>query len=891
MTGVASAGAGMSSPARPPPPMAERRRYPPHTRWVVAAAAMAMNCIQAGTFFMTPTTLLPVLAGDLGLTVGQAMLPLAAGKLAYVALLVPGGVLVDAIGPRAGVMGGIAGLAVITAAYAVAVHGLWAMGAAHVALATFSSVSGVPVYSLFIAGWFGGGGGMGLAMGLVLAGYSLAGTAVPALIGPIAGRWGWRAGMAVVSAVLTTVGLPLTYFFLLDKDDDDEEEQERAYADPGGVPSPVATLGDAESAVGSANPPSVMLPPSIGMPPSAGAPATAESLLSLGLSAAPRMPTIAESATAAAAAPGAGAEEGATEAAPPPSPPPPAAAPAQPPLLSPSEAAMAAAAAAAAASARRRTFFGFAASYALMQYTFGSVGENLLFFLTIDRGMPLSVASLYFSSLNGCAFLAKLAGGHLGDRFNRFRIAAGASLLTAIGVSLLFASGSWATGPAGEEALWLGPLRLPALTASPWVVLAFTIVFGLGYGATFNCLYSLGPVVFGRRDLGRVQSALFGCGLLGNATGAVVTGTLRTSTSSYDLPFLLAATACALNVIAFSVTRRVCENAAAERLWLADAAALAAVEAGAAATAAAATGVAGSTVGSGVGVDVKRSSPVVRSESTPLLGVGFRRHSGVASPYAPTPGGTTPTYSVDADAPRDYAPPSAVAFVSSLAASAGSPGGDGPLGRALLRASRSVSASLASAGGLASPGSSAYLAPSPGGPAEGAPRVWAGGVPLSASRDSLLSGVSATSGRLPPLSGGGLFPAPLRRRRGGRTPVGGGGAPATAAAEAAAGTVPGEVGGWSAPMGRSVSVDWLPPPGSRARAVWPREEGGRPEGTCGGVVGGPVGTVRSVAAAMLDSGLLSASLEYAPVLGGALHPDDAIAEATAAEEGGEEEAY
>lgn len=57
------------------------------------------------------------------------------------------------------------------------------------------------------------------------------------------------------------------------------------------------------------------------------------------------------------------------------------------------------------------------------------------------------------------------------------------------------------------------------------------------------------------------------------------------------------------------------------------------------------------------------------------------------------------------------------------------------------------------------------------------------------------------------------------------------------------------------------------------------------------MVGGPVGTVRSVAAAMLDSGLLSASLEYAPVLGGALHPDDAIAEATAAEEGGEEEAY
>lgn len=86
-------------------------------------------------------------------------------------------------------------------------------------------------------------------------------------------------------------------------------------------------------------------------------------------------------------------------------------------------------------------------------------------------------------------------------------------------------------------------------------------------------------------------------------------------------------------------------------------------------------------------------------------------------------------------------------------------------------------------------------------------------------------------------------------------------------------------------MGRSVSVDWLPPPGARARAVWPAEAGG-----AGGVAagaGGAAGTVRSVAAAMLDSGLLSASVEYAPVLGGAVHADDAVAEAAAAAEGEE----
>jgi len=91
----------------------------------------------------------------------QALFPLAVGKLAYMALLVPGGVFVDAAGPQAGVLGGIAGLAAVTAVYAVAVRASWAVGAAHVVLAASSSVSGVPVYSviyLWVVWQWGGDG-------------------------------------------------------------------------------------------------------------------------------------------------------------------------------------------------------------------------------------------------------------------------------------------------------------------------------------------------------------------------------------------------------------------------------------------------------------------------------------------------------------------------------------------------------------------------------------------------------------------------------------------------------------------------------------------------------------------------------------------------------------
>jgi len=91
----------------------------------------------------------------------QALFPLAVGKLAYMALLVPGGVFVDAAGPQAGVLGGMAGLAAVTAVYTVAVRASWAVGAAHVALAASSSVSGMPVYSviyLWVIWQWGGDG-------------------------------------------------------------------------------------------------------------------------------------------------------------------------------------------------------------------------------------------------------------------------------------------------------------------------------------------------------------------------------------------------------------------------------------------------------------------------------------------------------------------------------------------------------------------------------------------------------------------------------------------------------------------------------------------------------------------------------------------------------------
>lgn len=192
-------------------------------RWSVACAASLMNLLQTGAFFFTPTTLMPLLVADFGLDLAVSTLPIAVGKIAYVLLLVPGGMLVDIFGPRRCVIAGIAGLALFLTLYALLVSSLAHVITAHVCLAMVSSVSGVPVYSLFIAQWFEAR--VGLAMGFVLAGYSAAGTAIPTTLGPIATEFGWRAAMAMMASLLWIVGLPVATAFLKEKPEFDNEDE------------------------------------------------------------------------------------------------------------------------------------------------------------------------------------------------------------------------------------------------------------------------------------------------------------------------------------------------------------------------------------------------------------------------------------------------------------------------------------------------------------------------------------------------------------------------------------------------------------------------------------------------------------------------------------------
>lgn len=97
--------------------------------------------------------------------------------------------------------------------------------------------------------------------------------------------------------------------------------------------------------------------------------------------------------------------------------------------------------------------------------------------------------------------------------------------------------------------------HLPRLTNHSTTKVIFAILIGFGYGETFNCLYALTPIVFGKRNLRRTKSALFGLGLAVNAVGSVGMAVLRSQYGSHQREFLVALIACGANFFVFNANR------------------------------------------------------------------------------------------------------------------------------------------------------------------------------------------------------------------------------------------------------------------------------------------------------------------------------------------------
>ena len=464
--------------------------------WKVAAAAAAVHTIQTTCYQMTPTVLMPMILGEFGASVVRASSVIAIGRMSFVVALPFGGALVDRCGPTPCVLAGVAVLTV-SAVLFTRMQSMTEFSVLQVLNAGAMACAGVPVYAVLLCRFFRVH--LGAALGMVLAGFSLAGAIAPLLLGGVATHWSWRTAVRVVAGTLLVVALPVTVWL-------HRVASTRMRAgDMAGENTAAATTtnarGDGAERGGDDAPeekrvktrtvsPDGELPAAAGTDRNGAIPTSAAG--------ADRQPAP-DTATLATAPP-----------------------------VSPF---------------RTMTFALLAPSYFLLQYAFGSFSEHFLIWLSVDGGIRLHAASVYLSVLYFCAFAAKLVGGYLGDRFNRARIAAVAAALAALGASLLFVPLTWPlSSSTTSTATASSHVRLARVA-----LLGFASLFGFGYGSVFNCNYALVPQLLGTYQLGLVQSALYAVGLCGNAAGALLTGWLRTRLLSYESAFAVAVAAVVIN--------------------------------------------------------------------------------------------------------------------------------------------------------------------------------------------------------------------------------------------------------------------------------------------------------------------------------------------------------
>jgi OFA family oxalate/formate antiporter-like MFS transporter len=128
--------------------------------------------------------------------------------------------------------------------------------------------------------------------------------------------------------------------------------------------------------------------------------------------------------------------------------------------------------------------------------------------------------------------IGQLSGGWLGDRFSKRRIAAACMLAHAAGLLLL--AFAWAF----------------------WMVLAFAVVHGLGWGMRGPLMSAIRADYFGSAAFGTITGLSSMVLMVGMMGGPLVAGMLADRTGSYVVGFTVLAALAALGSLFFLGARR-----------------------------------------------------------------------------------------------------------------------------------------------------------------------------------------------------------------------------------------------------------------------------------------------------------------------------------------------
>jgi MFS family permease len=177
------------------------------------------------------------------------------------------------------------------------------------------------------------------------------------------------------------------------------------------------------------------------------------------------------------------------------------------------------------AALRSRSLYVLAIGSACLWYTFQGINSQVTIFFELETGMSPQQATVLYSMIFGFSIAGKFLFGAISDRFQKRKVLLLTSAMLLVGCLLVF-------DVRGGEL---------ALTGNIYQLMAFTVVFGLGYGGSFTMIQLTCVESFGQRSLGKILGIVIGIDSIGGMLGTIVTGQMKTMSGSYLLPFAIVA--------------------------------------------------------------------------------------------------------------------------------------------------------------------------------------------------------------------------------------------------------------------------------------------------------------------------------------------------------------
>ncbi len=175
------------------------------------------------------------------------------------------------------------------------------------------------------------------------------------------------------------------------------------------------------------------------------------------------------------------------------------------------------------AALRTRTLWCLALGSACLWYCMQALNSQITIFFETEAGLVPERATLLYSVIFWLSFCGKFLFGYISDRFPKRHVMQVTSGILLAGTLLLFE-----LGPDGPE-----------LTRQTGRLVAFAVVFGLGFGGSFSLIQLVAVESFGQRALGKILGIVTFVDAIGATAGTLLTGQLRTSMGGYFGPFAI----------------------------------------------------------------------------------------------------------------------------------------------------------------------------------------------------------------------------------------------------------------------------------------------------------------------------------------------------------------